>query len=67
MIGTPSSTAQPHSFWRRGWNFLRAFDEALHTSETDLLAARLDRLERQLKERNAENANQLGQTETRHD
>jgi hypothetical protein len=67
MIGSPSTPAQSSSFWRRTWHYLRAFDEALHTTEIDLLAARLDRVERQLRERNAENAYLPRQTETRHD
>ena len=67
MIGTPASLPKSGSFWSRAWRFLQAFDEALHTTETDRLAARVDRLERQLRERNAQNANQLEQTETGHD
>jgi hypothetical protein len=34
------------SLWSRIWNFLRAFDEAVHATDTDSILSRLDRLER---------------------
>ena len=61
MIRTPASPTQSGPFWSRAWRFLQAFDEALHTTETDRLAARVDRLEQQLREQNAQNANQREQ------
>ena len=61
MIRTPASPTQSGPFWSRAWRFFQAFDEALHTTETDRLAARVDRLEQQLREQNAQNANQREQ------
>jgi hypothetical protein len=67
MIGPPASPARTRSIWSRAWRFLQAFDEALHTTETDRLAARIGSLEQQLKRLTAEDANHLGHTETSHD
>jgi polyhydroxyalkanoate synthesis regulator phasin len=57
MTETALTSTQPSSFWSRVWNFLRALDEAIHTTEMDLLAERVERLERQLGELKAESAN----------
>jgi len=38
------------SFWNRAWRFLCVLDEAVQTSEMDVLFARVARLECELKE-----------------
>jgi hypothetical protein len=40
----PSTPRAP--LWSRIWHFLRAIDEAIHTTELDVIFSRLDRLER---------------------
>jgi len=37
------------SFWRRTWQFLRELNEAVHTTPTALLDARVSRLEREVR------------------
>jgi hypothetical protein len=50
MIEFVPSLLQPDSFWSRAWRFLCALDETVHTSEMDVLFARVERLECELKE-----------------
>jgi len=38
------------SLWSRIWHFLRAIDEAAHTTEMDVIFSRLSRLERTVTE-----------------
>ena len=45
--------AARESFWARTWRVLRQIDEAMHTTELDLMHARVSRLERELAERKA--------------
>jgi len=59
MLETSFGPAPSNSFWSRTWRFLCAFDEALHTTDTELLATRVDRLERQFMELKVQNANPL--------
>jgi hypothetical protein len=48
------SPPKAESFWRRAGRFLRTLDEAVHTTEADRIAARVDWLERQLGELKAQ-------------
>jgi hypothetical protein len=43
------SLLKPGSFWSRAWRFLCTLDEAVHTSEMDILVARIEHLECELK------------------
>jgi hypothetical protein len=48
MTITALTSAPSNSFWSRAWRFLSALDEAIHTTEAGLLAARVEHLERQI-------------------
>ena len=50
MLEFIPSLLKPDSFWSRAWRFLCTLDEAVHTSEMDLLIAHTARLECELKE-----------------
>jgi hypothetical protein len=50
MLEFVPSLLKPDSFWRRTWRFLCTLDEAVHTSEMDILVAHVARLECELKE-----------------
>ena len=49
MSDTSNST-RPESRWSRFLRFLRGLEEAMETTETDILARRLSRLERDVAE-----------------
>jgi len=50
MLEFVPSLLKPDSFWSRTWRFLCTLDEAVHTSEMDILVAHVARLECELKE-----------------
>jgi hypothetical protein len=58
----PSSSRT--SVWRRIWDFLGAFDEAVHTTDTDAIFSRLDRLERAVIELREPKARRNGPAKT---
>jgi len=58
----PSTSRTP--LWSRIWEFLRAIDEAAHTTEMDMVLSRLNRLEHAVIELREPQARVTGREDT---